>query len=310
MAGEGNGADRIPLRQRLARRKALNQLSDVELVRRFTPQPPTAAQRRDGIDVLPADNEALKVWQNRDPVRRARPGGGGFFKFLKPIARAAGPALWTAGAVAIGGKLLAVSAGAPKLLPGAPSILPKPRAPAPGPIPTAARIKPALAAAVTPRAAQILTPTLEKPVSLLADIGSFAGNISRAVSAFRGSGPGGFGTPPISSHPGRNPTIGIMPVGQHMGASMLPALSSILRSPTVRGTAAGAAGALGIELLTRGGAQPKRRRMNPLNVKAARRAIRRIKAVRKITRDIEKSLPVRTVRRAAPAGHRARLSHK
>jgi len=33
------------------------------------------------------------------------------------------------------------------------------------------------------------------------------------------------------------------------------------------------------------------RRMNPLNARAARRAIRRIKAVRKITRDIERSLP-------------------
>ncbi len=42
------------------------------------------------------------------------------------------------------------------------------------------------------------------------------------------------------------------------------------------------------------------RRMNPLNPRAARRAIRRIKAVRRITRDIERSLPkVATKRRAA-----------
>lgn len=42
------------------------------------------------------------------------------------------------------------------------------------------------------------------------------------------------------------------------------------------------------------------RRMNPLNPRAARRAIRRIKAVRRITRDIERSLPkVSTRRRAA-----------
>lgn len=41
------------------------------------------------------------------------------------------------------------------------------------------------------------------------------------------------------------------------------------------------------------------RRMNPLNPRAARRAIRRIKAVRRITRDIERSLPKVTTRRRA-----------
>jgi hypothetical protein len=39
------------------------------------------------------------------------------------------------------------------------------------------------------------------------------------------------------------------------------------------------------------------RRMNPLNPRAARRAIRRIKGVRRITRDIERSLPKVSVRR-------------
>lgn len=43
----------------------------------------------------------------------------------------------------------------------------------------------------------------------------------------------------------------------------------------------------------------KRRRMNPLNARAARRAIRRIKAVRRITRDIERSLPKQAARRRA-----------
>lgn len=41
----------------------------------------------------------------------------------------------------------------------------------------------------------------------------------------------------------------------------------------------------------------KNRRMNPLNPKAARRAIRRIKAARKMLTSIERSLPTRTVRR-------------
>lgn len=39
----------------------------------------------------------------------------------------------------------------------------------------------------------------------------------------------------------------------------------------------------------------RRRRLNPLNVRAARRAIRRIKAVRKITAQIERALPTRRV---------------
>lgn len=47
----------------------------------------------------------------------------------------------------------------------------------------------------------------------------------------------------------------------------------------------------------------KRRRMNPLNARAARRAIRRIKAVRRITNDIERSLP--KARSRAPARRRA-----
>lgn len=41
----------------------------------------------------------------------------------------------------------------------------------------------------------------------------------------------------------------------------------------------------------------RNRRMNPLNPKAARRAIRRIKAARKMLTSIERSLPTRTVRR-------------
>lgn len=39
------------------------------------------------------------------------------------------------------------------------------------------------------------------------------------------------------------------------------------------------------------GTMKKRRRMNPLNARAAKRAIRRIKAVRKITAGIERALP-------------------
>lgn len=46
----------------------------------------------------------------------------------------------------------------------------------------------------------------------------------------------------------------------------------------------------------------KRRRMNPLNARAAKRAIRRIKAVRKITAGIERALP-KAKARAWPGRH-------
>lgn len=55
---------------------------------------------------------------------------------------------------------------------------------------------------------------------------------------------------------------------------------------------AGAAGAAGVGALMRGHGGGKRyRRINPLNPKAARRAINRIKALRKLTHDIERQLP-------------------
>ena len=51
----------------------------------------------------------------------------------------------------------------------------------------------------------------------------------------------------------------------------------------------------------------KRRRMNPLNARAARRAIRRIKAVRRITNDIERSLP--KARAARPRSYGGQHKH-
>lgn len=43
------------------------------------------------------------------------------------------------------------------------------------------------------------------------------------------------------------------------------------------------------------GTQKKRRRMNPANIRAARRAIRRIRGTRRILQRIERTLPTRTV---------------
>jgi len=47
------------------------------------------------------------------------------------------------------------------------------------------------------------------------------------------------------------------------------------------------------------GYKPRRRRMNPLNPKAARRAIRRVKSVRKMLQTIEKQLPKQKCARKA-----------
>jgi len=75
-----------------------------------------------------------------------------------------------------------------------------------------------------------------------------------------------------------------------------PAMLSFDPFPTTQ--AGGVVDALTPDFLVRPVGR-KRRRMNPLNARAARRAIRRIKAVRRITRDIERSLPKQTARRRA-----------
>lgn len=88
--------------------------------------------------------------------------------------------------------------------------------------------------------------------------------------------------------------------------SALPKLPSAFGGMVRTGAAvAGGAGAATvINNMIRGGATGRRyRRMNPLNPKAANRAIRRIKAVRKLCRSIESSLPKQ---RTASCGTRGR----
>lgn len=53
----------------------------------------------------------------------------------------------------------------------------------------------------------------------------------------------------------------------------------------------------------------RNRRMNPLNGRAAWRAIRRIKGARTMLQKIERQLPRQRSSRRAPSGHRARLTH-
>lgn len=90
-------------------------------------------------------------------------------------------------------------------------------------------------------------------------------------------------------------------------------IPQILRNPTIQGTIGGLAGGAiaGLPALTGptngNGEKKKYRRMNYGNAKAARRAIRRIKGVRKMLQDIERQLPRKQVRARAQkdlgAGH-------
>lgn len=89
-------------------------------------------------------------------------------------------------------------------------------------------------------------------------------------------------------------------VAAQAASSFLPAIIGAIgkkgASKAVQVIGGGAAGGVLLEEALNSDWNPfndvaKRRRINPLNVRAARRAIRRIKAVRKITASIERSLP-------------------
>jgi len=81
------------------------------------------------------------------------------------------------------------------------------------------------------------------------------------------------------------------------------AASQIGRAGLARGLGIGAgAAALGAGAVSMlgGGARRRYRRMNPLNHRAATRAVKRIKAVRKLCRSIESSLPKQRSATCAP----------
>lgn len=94
--------------------------------------------------------------------------------------------------------------------------------------------------------------------------------------------------------PALQPKPVIQPTGQVRNMSMLPSLASLpgVGRAVVRQLPGVGAGVGTAVLMGRDG-QPKkkRRRMNPMNVKAARRAIRRVKAARKMLQEIERQLP-------------------
>jgi hypothetical protein len=98
-----------------------------------------------------------------------------------------------------------------------------------------------------------------------------------------------------------NASKALVPISQVPGN--IPRIGGLGKALTL-GAGAAALGAGGAALVNRmGGTGRRYRRMNPLNPKAANRAIRRIKAVRKLCRSIESSLPKQ---RTASCGTRGR----
>lgn len=119
--------------------------------------------------------------------------------------------------------------------------------------------------------------------------GIYGGPLGTAAgAAFASSLTGGRGSAPTITLP---------------GAGMVPMQSSLVVPPSVikRGAevAVGAgAGVLGSMLFD--DRKKKYRRMNYGNMKAARRAIRRIKGTRKMLKEIERQLPKQQCRRSPP----------
>lgn len=165
---------------------------------------------------------------------------------------------------------------------------------------------------------------IPSPIQPIAAVIAGAQVAKSALPSLPGAGPtagigGTFGAPPV-------PQImsGILPalpalgsvagsVGRALGSAVVPAVVGGARVAigAGRGLAVAAArwcqrnpktcAALGgasivADMMRSGEIKRPGRRMNPLNVKAARRAIRRIKGVRKICNDIERSLPMRRAR--------------
>lgn len=152
-------------------------------------------------------------------------------------------------------------------------------------------------------AARIAGRFIPGPVGIAATAigGGFAGEeISRAI---RG-GPPAVRLPPLPPGLGR-------PLGRQVGPPRGGVPSPFGRGVEIGGMIGQAAACpAGFHLAKDGsGRCVRNRRMNPLNPRAARRAIRRIKGAMKMLRQIERQLPKQRSRRA-PAGHRARLTHE
>jgi hypothetical protein len=159
-------------------------------------------------------------------------------------------------------------------------------------------------------------------MSLLGSIGS---TLSGAVKGFVKSGFNPVGavkgaltglakgttSAPPKSAAGGSPILAALPGSNAFSASglvrtaVVPAVkavgSAVVRNAPTIGAVAAVGGLVYDMAGNVIGRQRKRRRMNPMNARAARRAIRRIKGARKMLQQIERQLPKQrtTARRAA-----------
>lgn len=110
--------------------------------------------------------------------------------------------------------------------------------------------------------------------------------------------------------PGAGPVMTTQPMQAQILPAALPPIVAgagrVLTHPATRAGAAAAAGVIAGELFDDDGRRKRRRRIDYGNMKAARRAIRRIKGTRKLLQEIERQLPKRTVHRRT---HAHRHSH-
>jgi len=148
-------------------------------------------------------------------------------------------------------------------------------------------------------------------VGLLSSIGNFAKKVVKVIdnpltrAGLSASGLGAVGAT-LSAAAGNqaavNAYLGASQGAVYQGgpATVIPQIvgKSILLGNSLFPTIPGVSG------MAPGGASPsvlgytltkKRRRMNPANIKAARRAIRRIRGTRRVLQRIERLLPTRTV---------------
>jgi len=132
-------------------------------------------------------------------------------------------------------------------------------------------------------------------------LSTIAGNQAAANAQFGAAIGSVYQSGPASTAPNVSvPRLPSMPV--YLGNNLFPSLPGVSGAvgPVLKTVGkvmtTGGAGALLYDALGNViGTSKKRRRMNPANIKAARRAIRRIRGTRRILQRIERTLPTRTV---------------
>ncbi len=131
-------------------------------------------------------------------------------------------------------------------------------------------------------------------------VGAVSGALAKAAGAARPTLPSSIPQPMLGMTPNNFlPALGgvagtAVRSLPGVGREVARRVGGAVRSPVGGAVVSAGAGALGARLGGGGGTPRKRyRRMNPLNAKAARRAVRRVKAVRKMLHSIEQSLPKR-----------------